>query len=155
MEVQHGRGPDLLVENRVMAAWRTSFETAQRLRTVLDRQLKEATGSDLVDLNLLMTLAEAEGRRLTMSVLAERLVFSVPRLSYRIRAHTDRGWVEKVPCVADARAHEIVLTDAGLERFGELGALHREHVRAVFDRALPLEQMEQLAAAMEAIGSRL
>ena len=77
------RGPrrDLLAETRTMEAWRLYFETSQRVMAQLGAALKDDAGMDLADFNLVMVLAEAPQSTLRMTVLAEKIVFSVPRLS--------------------------------------------------------------------------
>lgn len=148
-------GGSLLAETDALDAWRAYFETAQVLITRLGEQLRAETGSDLGEFNVLMNLAEAPDRRLTLSALARRLVFSIPRLSYRIDAMVDRGWVAKEPSPNDRRASEVLLTPGGLARLRDVGAVHREHLRQVFDEVLTQQEMHHLAAASEKISDRL
>lgn len=146
---------DLLGATRIMRAWRSYFETAERVRSLLDQRLKETTGSDLVDFNILLSLAEAPEKTLTLSDLADRLVFSVPRLSYRISVLVDRDLVTKSRCPQDGRAHNVALTRAGLQRYQELGSAHRRHIRDVFDDALTTTDMDELERIMTRMAGRL
>ncbi len=60
--IRFGRGR----EERAQQAWRTYFETSQRLRQVLDDRLKEQAGLSVSDYNALLLLWEAPERTLTM-----------------------------------------------------------------------------------------
>lgn len=134
-----------------LEAWRAYFETSQLITAQLDASLREHSGLDLGDYNILLVLAEAPQHTLRMSVLARCVVFSVPRLSHRIGVLVGRGWVSKVPCPDDRRASNIVLTDPGREVFAQAARRHREDVRAVFDDVLSDEQVSALASAMIAM----
>lgn len=144
------RGPrrDLLAETRTMEAWRLYFETSQRVMAQLGAALKDDAGMDLADFNLLMVLAEAPQRTLRMTVLAEKIVFSVPRLSYRIGVLVDRGWVLKEACAEDRRAHNIILAEAGATALVAAGRDHRAQIRAVFDSQLDADDIDDLARIM-------
>ena len=144
-----GPGADLLGEARTLEVWRTYLETSERVMTRLQAGLKADAGMDMADYNLLMVLAEAPERTLTMSVLADRIVFSVPRLSYRIGVLVERGWVDKLPCAEDKRAHNIVLTEDGARALMRAGRDHREQIRAVFDDVLDEDDIAALETVME------
>ena len=64
-EIRFGLGKETLAQN----AWRTYFETSQRLRQALEVQLKDDAGLDVSDYNTLLLLWEAPERTLTMSAL--------------------------------------------------------------------------------------
>lgn len=139
---------DLLADTRTMEAWRLYFETSQRVMAQLGAALKDDAGMDLADYNLLMVLAEAPQRTLRMTVLAEKIVFSVPRLSYRIGVLVDRGWVLKETCAEDRRAHNITLAEPGAAALIAAGRDHRAQIRAVFDAQLDADDIDDLARIM-------
>lgn len=126
--IRFGRGR----EERAQQAWRTYFETSQRLRQVLDDRLKEQAGLSVSDYNALLLLWEAPERTLTMGALAKRLVFSPSRLNYRIKVLEDAGLVEKLACAEDRRSHNIRLTEAGGRRFLDAARLHSRAIAEVF-----------------------
>ncbi|MGO1399266.1 MAG: MarR family winged helix-turn-helix transcriptional regulator [Brevibacterium yomogidense] len=142
---------DLLGETRTMEAWRLYFETSQRVMARLGAALKDDAGMDFADYNLLMVLAEAPQRTLRMTVLAEKIVFSVPRLSYRIGVLVDRGWVLKEACAEDRRVHNIILTDAGAAALVAAGRDHRAQIHEVFDARLSTDDIDDLARIMAKI----
>lgn len=114
---------NLLNDQEAMESWRAYFETAQRVTHYLEERLK-AQGSDLGEYNILLVLAEAEDHTLTASELASRIVFSLPRLNYRIGRLEEAGLVKRMRCPSDGRASNISLTDAGMTRFLTLGKAH-------------------------------
>lgn len=134
-----------------LSQWRNYFETAQHLISRLEEKLRNTTGSDLSDLNILISLAEAPNHTLQMTKLAQQLVFSVARLSYRVRVLEERGWIAKVACPNDRRASNLQLTPDGIDALARLGATHRQHIQAAFfDRLTPTE-----VATLSAISEKL
>lgn len=129
------QGANLLADENLEAfsAW---FLNAARLQTALDSALKRDAGISLVDFNMLLALAEAPEHTLQMSQLAAQVAFSAPRLNYRVAQCEKAGWMRKTECSEDKRAHNIELTDAGLNTYVHAGAIHREQIRRVFDPAL-------------------
>ncbi|WP_051298065.1 MarR family winged helix-turn-helix transcriptional regulator [Brevibacterium album] len=148
-------GGELLGEPAVMRAWRTYFETSQRLIAHLGERMKQDSDMELGDFNVLMVLAEAPERTLAMTALAERLVFSVPRLSYRAKALAERGWVRKERAAHDGRVQHVILTDAGARQLIRVGQAHRERVREVFDSVLAPEEIEALGGLSARVGGAL
>ncbi|GAA4284865.1 MarR family winged helix-turn-helix transcriptional regulator [Brevibacterium daeguense] len=146
---------NLLADSLVLDAWREYFETAQRLTTRLDAELKSGTGLSLSDYNLLLVLVEAPNRTLRMSVLADRLVFSAPRLNYRIGVLEEKGWVVKSASPDDRRAHLVTLTDEGFRRFLGAGRVHRAHIEKFFESALQPGDAEHILRISAAIDSNL
>ncbi len=147
--------PNLLAEAGVLNAWRSHFETSQRLVGLLDAELRREVGFGLSDYNLLLLLVEAPARTLRMSVLADRLVFSAPRLTYRIGLLENKGWVVKSACPQDGRAHLITLTDAGWDEFRAAGRIHRAHIAEHFEKALAPGDAEHLLRISRSIAARL
>lgn len=137
-EIRLGFGRDALAQN----AWRTYFETSQRVRQYLETELKADSGLAVSDYNTLLLLWEAPERTLTMSALAKRLVFSPSRLNYRIKVLEDAGLVTKAVCPDDARAHNIALTDSGAEAFLAAGRRHRQTIDEVFLSQVSDDELE-------------
>ncbi|GAA2012430.1 MarR family winged helix-turn-helix transcriptional regulator [Brevibacterium samyangense] len=147
--------PGLLAETAVLDAWRAYFETGQRLTTRIEEELKKQAGLTLSDFNLLLLLVEAPERRLRMNVLAQRLVFSAPRLTYRVQVLEDRGWVVKRPCPDDGRAHHVELTDDGLRVYLRAGSVQRGLIARFFEQALGPGDAEALHRISTALASGL
>lgn len=150
-EIRLGFGRDALAQQ----AWRTYFETSQRIRQSLETELKDDSGLAVSDYNTLLLLWEAPERTLTMSALAKRLVFSPSRLNYRIKVLEDAGLVTKTECPDDRRAHDIALTDSGAEAFLTAGRRHRQTIDEVFLSHVSDEELEVIGRVFARIGKAL
>jgi DNA-binding MarR family transcriptional regulator len=129
-----------------LGAWRAFLEAHARVTRRLDDELRAEHGLSLAEYDALLQLARAEGRRLRMNVLADRVILSrsgVTRLIDRLEA---AGLVERAACPSDARGAEAVLTRTGLARLRTASSTHlrgiEEHFLAELDAA-DLEAIEQ------------
>ncbi|WP_349827488.1 MarR family winged helix-turn-helix transcriptional regulator [Brevibacterium litoralis] len=145
----------LLGETAVLDAWRAYFETGQRLVDRIEDELKAETGMTLSDFNLLLVLVEAPDRRLRMNELARRIVFSAPRLTYRVQVLGKKGWVEKQDCPEDKRAHYVALTPHGMEEYLRAGAVQRRLIGRYFESALGPGDAAEVQRISRAIADRL
>jgi len=89
-------------------------------------------GLTLTDYYLLLLLAEARRHRLRMSELADRMVFSRSRITYRVSSTTKRGLAVREPDPDDGRGSRAVLTAAGLETLRRATPGHAASVRKPF-----------------------
>ncbi len=128
-----------------LGAWRSLLHAHARLVRRLDEELQAAHHLSLAEYDALLQLARAPGRRLRMSVLAERVLLSrsgITRLVDRLEA---AGMVERSACATDARGAEAFLTVPGLQRLREASRTHLAGVERYFLAVVsPAEQ-----AAME------
>lgn len=108
--------------------WRTFLDGMIGLFDVLDRQLQTEAQIPHAYYEILVHLSESPGRRLRMSLLADRLTSSRSRLSHAVSRLEERGWVRREACPSDRRGQEAVLTDEG---FAALAAAAPGHVEAV------------------------
>ncbi|MHB1009337.1 MAG: MarR family winged helix-turn-helix transcriptional regulator [Propionibacteriaceae bacterium] len=124
------------------------------LPTALDRQLTTA-GVTAFEYALLEALSEAEHKRLRLSALAARTNASLPRLSRVVSSLERKGLVERMPCPADSRATNAVLTPAG-EKAYEVGrGLYAEAVRALVLDALDGSEVDDLSRMTLAVLTKL
>lgn len=115
-----------------LGAWRSFLHAHARLVRRLDEELQAAHGLSLAEYDALLQLASTPGRRLRMSVLAERVLLSrsgITRLVDRLEA---AGMVERSVCATDARGAEAILTGAGLARLREASRTHLAGVQRYF-----------------------
>lgn len=150
-QIKLGRGRDALAQR----SWRLYFETSQRIRHTLETNLKDRAGLTVSDYNALLLLWEAPAHTLTMSVLARRLVFSPSRLNYRIKVLEDAGLVTKAECASDKRAHNIALTEAGVQAFLTAGHQHRENIDEVFLSHVADDELEVIERVFARISRAL
>jgi DNA-binding MarR family transcriptional regulator len=115
-----------------LGAWRAFIHANARLLRRLDEELQAAHGVSLAEYDAMLQLVNAPGRRLRMSVLADRVLLSrsgITRLVDRLEAS---GMVVRSACVTDARGAEAALTDRGLERLRAASRTHLEGVQRYF-----------------------
>nr|WP_284287979.1 MarR family transcriptional regulator [Angustibacter aerolatus] len=92
-------------------------------------------------------LAEAPGRRLRMTDLAEAVLLSRSGLTRLVDRMTRAGYVRREPSPNDARGVYAVLTDAGHARLRRAAPTHLRGVTTyVLDQATP-EELEALGTA--------
>jgi DNA-binding MarR family transcriptional regulator len=115
-----------------LGAWRAFIHANARLLRRLDEELQAAHGVSLAEYDALLQLVNAPGRRLRMSVLADRVLLSrsgITRLVDRLEAS---GMVARSACATDARGAEAALTDRGLERLRAASRTHLDGVQRYF-----------------------
>lgn len=124
------------------------------LPSALDRGLQPA-GLTAYEYTLLETLSEADNHRLRLSALAGRTNASLARLSRVVSSLERKGLVERVPCPADSRATNAVLTSAGEAAYASSRQLHGAAVRALVLDALDSDDVDDLSRVAGAILTRL
>jgi DNA-binding MarR family transcriptional regulator len=146
------RGPD--PDDPRIEAWRAFLEAHARVTRRLDEELRAEHELSLAEYDALLQLARAPGRRLRMSVLADRVILSrsgVTRLIDRLAAD---GLVGREPCPSDARGAEAILTPAGRSR---LAAASRTHLRGIerhFLTALSQADVETIGRVLGGVATQ-
>ena len=138
-------GPGLL-DTRELAAWRGMLETHSRMVTLLDCELERDHDLPLSSYEVLMNLADAEGERLRMGELADRLLLSrsgITRLADRL---ADQGLIERERCQDDGRGYFARLTPAGREKLRHARPAHLAGVRRHFLSRLEPREIDALGA---------
>lgn len=136
------------VESR---AWRALLGAHRKLLQRLDAELQATQGLSVSDYGVLVELSEAEGGRMRMSDLAERMLLSPSGLTRRLDSMVETGLVERVRCQNDRRGAYAVLTPAGRARLEAAAPDHVEQVRRHFVERLSRQQLEALGEALEAV----
>src|SRR5437868_15406016 len=101
---------------QVMAAWGGLLRSHATLTRAMNAQLVVEHGMTLSDYDVLVSLANAPGRRMRRIDLANSVVLTasgITRLLDRLEAE---GWVCKEHCKSDARVSRTVLTDSGYQK---------------------------------------
>lgn len=136
-------------------AWRAYIETSLLLETHLDEDLRAATGLSLIDYHVLLLLAEAPYRRLRMTDLAARMVFSPSRVTYQVKSMERRGLVVRQPSSTDKRVHYAVLTASGLEALRDAVPHHVGTVQSLFTDDLDEHELCVLVDVFTRLRQRL
>jgi DNA-binding MarR family transcriptional regulator len=124
------------------------------LPTALDKELAPL-GVTAFERALLEALAEADDRRLRLSALATRTNATLPRLSRVVTALERKGLVVRMPCEADGRATNAVLTDAGARAYSDSLPVYEKAVRRLILDGLDDGGVERLADMAYAILGKL
>ncbi len=123
-----------------LGAWRSFLRAHAQLTRTLEAELLAAHELPLPSYDVLLHLAEAPGRRLRMTELAEQVLLSRSGLTRLVDRLERDGLVERAACPNDARGTHAVLTDAGLARLRAAAPTHLAGVsRHVLDRLTPAE----------------
>ena len=144
-----------IVHDRGMPAWRAFLLAHSMITRRLDDELRDRQGLSLAEYDALLQLAEAPGRRLRMSQLADKVLLSRSGVTRLIdRLESDR-LVCRESCLSDARGAEAVLTDAGLGRLREASTTHLRGVARYFVTALDADQLDAMANSLGQVIERL
>jgi DNA-binding MarR family transcriptional regulator len=133
------------LEGVQLEAWRAYLLSHAAIRRVLDADLLAQHGLTARDYEVLLFLAQEDGRRLPMSALAERTMLTRSGVTRLIDGLTKCGLVERVSCPEDLRVSYAQLTDRGLERLREAGRTHIHSVHAAFLDHFSESEVETLA----------
>lgn len=115
-----------------LGAWRSFIQAHARLLRRLDEELQAEHHLSLAEYDALLQLVNAPGRRLRMSVLAERVLLSRSGITRLVDRLVAAGMVERSACVTDARGAEAELTETGLETLRAASRTHLDGVQRYF-----------------------
>jgi len=134
-----------------MRAWRSLLVAHARVLSRLDDELLASNSMSVADYGVLVNLSEAEGGRMRMSELADRLLLSPSGLTRRLDGLVASGLVERTKCPTDRRGAYALLTETGRQRLEEVAPRHVEQVRRNFIDRLERSQLEALCDALGVI----
>ncbi len=134
------------LEHRV---WRAYLLTHARVARRLEADLIEESGLPLAEFDVLFQLANADGRRLRMNELADRVVLSRAGITRLVDRLVADGLVSRLKCASDARGAYAVLTDLGQTRFDKARPGHFSGVRRYFLEAFTQDELRGLAELLE------
>lgn len=136
-----------------LGAWKGFLRTHSELTRRLDRELRDEFDLPLSSYEVLMYLADAGGRGMRMSNLADNLLLSRSGLTRIVDRLADRGLVKRRPASDDGRGMIASLSPAGLKLIRHARPAHLAGVRRHFLSHLDREQMRALARAWEQMGT--
>jgi DNA-binding MarR family transcriptional regulator len=135
--------------DRRVAAWRTFLIAHARVTRLLDEELQAEHRLSLAEYDALLQLAEAQGRRLRMNQLADRVLLSRSGVTRLIDRLVSDGLVERIACETDARGSDAVITEKGLRR---MRSAARTHLRGIETYFLSQVGRDELAAIERSLG---
>jgi DNA-binding MarR family transcriptional regulator len=138
--------PGPLLSDRELAAWRGMLETHSRLVAELDLELEREHSLPLSSYEVLMYLGDAEGDRLRMGELADRLLLSRSGITRLVDRLERQGLIARERCADDGRGFFALLTDAGRRTLAAARPDHLAGVRRHFLDRLGADEIEALGA---------
>jgi DNA-binding MarR family transcriptional regulator len=93
----------------------------------------------------MLYLAQAEGRYLPMSALAERTMLTRSGITRLIDGLVAAGLTERVACPEDARVSYAQLTDLGHDKLRRAGCSHVASINRLFVEHFSPEELTTLA----------
>jgi len=138
-----------------LETWRSVVSAKTRLLERLDHELQQRSNLSLTDYEILTVLSESPRKRIRMSELADRVLVSRSRLTYRIDRLTQLGFVDREECADDRRGLFALLSDDGAAMLEAATPHHVRDVRTWFLDSLDPGELEVLASIMSRIDAKL
>jgi len=129
-------------------AWSRLLRAASATKRELAAELQDGHGISITAYEALYTLSKAEGQRLKRVTLADRLALTPSGVTRLLEGLEQAGLVERVSCATDLRVSYAQLTDAGRTRLQAASCGHTGSIRALFERHLAPEEVDQLAGLL-------
>jgi DNA-binding MarR family transcriptional regulator len=126
------------------AAWQGILVSAARVLRALDDGLRAEHGISVAEFDVLITLANAPGRRLRMSELARSVALSPAGLTHLVTRLERERLVAREVDARDRRGFHTVLTDTGEERLNASRPLHNRIVRELLLDRMTVGDRRQL-----------
>jgi len=139
------------LDERELRAWRGMLRVHAAFTKALDAQLEAEHGLPLTSYEVLMFLADAPGRKMRMSELAEAIILSRSGLTRLVDRLERDGLLCRESCPHDARGAFAKLSPAGVEKLGAARATHLAGVRALFLSHLSPAEQELLGEVWERV----
>lgn len=135
--------------------WRTFLSVNTVLIERLDHELQQRSQLSLTDFDILSMLAEAGDNRLRMSELAELVLVSRSRLTYRVDRLASLDYVAREECEDDRRGLYAILTDTGAKALADATPGHVADIRTWFLSRLELSEVETLTGILARVDAGL
>ncbi|MWA03281.1 MarR family transcriptional regulator [Actinomadura sp. LD22] len=114
-----GEDRDDTLQPEQLEAYFALTEAVSLLQHAVDQQLRAEGDLTYIQFQLLARLSDAEGR-LTMTDLADGVVYSRSGLTYQAALLEKAGLITRTPSVDDERATLVTITDAGRARLARV-----------------------------------
>jgi DNA-binding MarR family transcriptional regulator len=135
------------LDPRQLGAYFALSEAASLLLHQVDQHLRAEGGLSYVQFQLLARLADAGGP-LTMTQLADGVVYSRSGLTYQAGLLEKAGLITRAPSPDDERATLVAITEEGRVLFGRVLSGHVQVVRRMLLDPLSDEDLNQLGDIM-------
>lgn len=134
---------------RELAAWRGLLQVHAQVTQALDAQMRAEHGLSVSSYEVLMFLGDAEGRRLRMAEIADRVLLSRSGLTRLVDRLVQLGYVTRCASEDDGRGLYAELTEAGAKKLAAARRTHRAGVREYFLDHVGEKDQDALGRAWE------
>lgn len=134
---------------RKVAAWRSLLEAHARILDRLAGELEREMALPITFYDVLLHLNEAQGHRLPMRDLADRVLLSKSGLTRLVDRMAADGLVDRQPCDDDRRVVHAVLTEKGRSRLVGAAPVHLRGIEQHFGQHLSEDEAETLRELLE------
>lgn len=134
-----------------LAPWRAFLVAHARVSRRLDEELRAEHDLSFGEYDAMLTIAQAPGRRIRMSRLADEVILSKSGVTRLVDRLVGDGLVERSACLADARGAEAVLTERGLTRLRAASKTHLRGIQEHFVGILDSADLEVVERAMSSV----
>ncbi|MEB3368975.1 MarR family winged helix-turn-helix transcriptional regulator [Saccharopolyspora mangrovi] len=124
------------------------MESVSVLHHAVEQQVRSAGELSYVQFQLLARLADAPDRQLTMTALADGVVYSRSGLTHQAGLLEKAGLITRGPSPDDQRATLVTITQAGLDRVATILPGHIEVVRDLLFDPLSTKDLAALGDVM-------
>jgi DNA-binding MarR family transcriptional regulator len=121
----------------------------------LDQELQQRTSLSLTDFDILSMLIVAPESRLRMSELADRVLVSRSRLTYRVDRLVEVDFVVREECEDDRRGMWAIITDRGRTALEEARVGHEAAIATWFFDLMTDEEMAVVHEVMSRVSGKL
>jgi DNA-binding MarR family transcriptional regulator len=143
------------LDEQQQRSWRAFLVGTTLLMDRLDRDLREQHRLSLPEYEILVRLAEAEGNRMRMAMLADSVSHSRSRVTHTVSRMELAGLVARDACLSDGRGVEAVLTDQGREALESAAPTHVAGVRQFLVDLVDDADFEAVGRVFDAVTDRL
>jgi DNA-binding MarR family transcriptional regulator len=137
------------------AAWRPFLTGTLQLIERLDQELQQRSNLSLTDFEILSMLDTATDDRLRMSELANQVLVSRSRLTYRVDRLVEVDFVVREECEDDRRGMWAIITEAGRAALEEARVDHEAAIDTWFFDLMSGEEMAVVQQVMQRVGDKL
>ena len=141
--------------NHETGAWKAFLSANLRLLDRLDHDLQERSHLSLTDFEILNCLHRSENQRIRMSQLAEDVLVSRSRLTYRIDRLAKIGYVTREACEDDGRGTYAILTADGRTALNRATPGHHDDLRTWFLDVVTGDELDTLNQMLSRVDAKL
>jgi len=134
-----------------MDAWQALLHAHHQITRTLDSELRASHELSFAEYDVLLRLARATGRTLTMTELAKRIMISPSGLTRVVDGLEEKGLVDRKRDPDDARVVMAALTAIGREKVRRAAQTHLRGIREHFTGRLTEAQLRSVASALQVI----